>query len=132
MKNSCAFYIVFQVLKVLLMNICQVKPSDLLFLFVSISFYISRYHFSEIFSIIWKKKIVTNFPFLANSLSSLDSCNGQNLLSMAKVFCWYSFSMNSVYDFWDTVTSHRFLEPFLWNRSVWKEGLDSVYLFHNV
>ena len=31
MKNTCPFYIVFQVLKVLLiMNICQLKPSDLI------------------------------------------------------------------------------------------------------
>ena len=79
-----------------------------------------------------KKNIfVTNFPFSANSLipptittttTLLHSCNGQNLISMAKVFCWCSLSMNSVYDFWDTFILHRFLEPFWWNKSVWKEG----------
>ena len=42
------FYIVFQVLKVLLIKICKIQSLDLLFL-VFISFYISRYHFSQFF-----------------------------------------------------------------------------------
>ena len=46
------FYIVFQVLKVLLIKICKIQSLDLLFLVVFISFYISRY-FSQVF--IWKK-----------------------------------------------------------------------------
>ena len=32
MKNTGPFYIVFQVLKVLLIKICKIQPSDLLFL----------------------------------------------------------------------------------------------------
>ena len=46
MKNESPFYIAFQVLKVLLMNICQVKPSDL-FLFVFISFYTADIFFQK-------------------------------------------------------------------------------------
>ena len=42
------FYIVFQVLKVLLIKICKIQSLDLLFLVVFISFYISRY-FSQVF-----------------------------------------------------------------------------------
>ena len=43
------FYIVSQVLKVLLIKICKIQSLDLLFLFVFISFYISWYHFSQVF-----------------------------------------------------------------------------------
>ena len=55
---SYLFYIVFQVLKVLLLKICKIQPSDPLFIFIFISFYNSRYHFSQIsrtsFKNIWK------------------------------------------------------------------------------
>ena len=64
MKNTCPFYIVFQVLKVRLEKICQIEPPDLLFLVVFISFYISRYHFHKFLedSILSVKKIfVMNF-----------------------------------------------------------------------
>ena len=44
-KVHTFFYIVCQVLKVLLIKICKMQPADLLFLFVFISFYISRYSF---------------------------------------------------------------------------------------
>ena len=60
-------YIVFQVLKVLLKNICKIQSLDLLFLVVFISFYISRYHFSQVFrtsfNIIWKKDFCQRFFF---------------------------------------------------------------------
>ena len=66
------FYIVFPVLKVLLIKICKIQSLDLSFLIVFISFYISRYHFpqfSELHSTFSEKKIfVTNFPFLTDSL----------------------------------------------------------------
>ena len=59
-------YIVFQVLKVLLVKICKIQSLDLLFL-VFISFYISRYHFSQVFrtsfNIIWKKDFRRKFSF---------------------------------------------------------------------
>ena len=64
------FYIVFQVLKVLLIKICKIQSLDLLFLFVFISFSISRYHFYkflELHSTLSEKKIITNFPFLTDS-----------------------------------------------------------------
>ena len=68
MKNTCPFYyMVFQVLKVLLIKICKMQPLDLLFFVVFISFYISRYHFSQIFrssfNIIWKKDFRHKFSF---------------------------------------------------------------------
>ena len=67
MKNICHFYIVLQVLKVFLIKICKTQPPDLLFLAVFISFYISRYHFSQIFrisfNIIWKKAFCHEFSF---------------------------------------------------------------------
>ena len=74
MKNKCLFFIVFQVLKVLLMKICKMQPIDLLFLVVFISFYISRiafHKFLELYStfISQKKVLITNFPFLADSLN---------------------------------------------------------------
>ena len=43
------FYIVFQVLKVLLIKYCKIQSLDPSFLVVFISFYISRYHFSQVF-----------------------------------------------------------------------------------
>ena len=59
----------FQVLKVLLIKTCKMKPPDLLFIVVFICFYISRYHFSQIFrtsfNIIWRKKFSSRiFLFL--------------------------------------------------------------------
>ena len=67
MKNKCPFYIVFQILKALLIKICKIEPPDLLFIVVFISFYISRYYFSQIFrtsfNIIWKKDFRHEFSF---------------------------------------------------------------------
>ena len=92
------FYIVFQVLKVLLIRICKIHSLDLLFLVVFISFYISRYHFSQVFrtsfNIIWKKYFrydSLKFSPISHPLKT------QNSLSMAKVFCqwfliYYGFS----------------------------------------
>ena len=61
------FDIVFQVLKVLLIKICEMQSLDLLVLVVFIGFYISRYHFSQVFrtsfQIIWKKKFRHKFSF---------------------------------------------------------------------
>ena len=63
MINTCPFYIVFQVLKVLLIKVCEIQPLDLLFFAAFISFYTSpdiRYQKKKIF--------ITNFPFLMDSL----------------------------------------------------------------
>ena len=61
------FYIVFQVLKVLLIKYCKIQSLDPSFLVVFISFYISRYHFSQVFrtsfNIIWKKDFRHKFSF---------------------------------------------------------------------
>ena len=43
--------LVFQVLKVRLIEICKIELPDVLILVVFISFYISRYSFAQIFSI---------------------------------------------------------------------------------
>ena len=47
MKNTFPFYTVFQVLEVLLGKICKLQLPDLFIVFIS--FYISKYHFSQIF-----------------------------------------------------------------------------------
>ena len=64
--------LVFQFLKVRLIKICKIELLDLLFLVVFISFYISRYHFSQIFrtsfGIIHKKDFRHKFSFLTDSL----------------------------------------------------------------
>ena len=55
-----------------------------------ISFYISRYHFSQIsrtsFRIIRKKFLSQIFTFLMDSLKPFHLFNDQNLLSVTKVF----------------------------------------------
>ena len=98
MKNIYLFYIVFQVLKVLLIKICKIPAPDLLFLFVFISFYISRYRFSQIFRTwfdnIWKKCFHLKFSFSTDSLRLPQPhlLNGQNPLSVANVFCQCSLT----------------------------------------
>ena len=91
MESTYLFHIVIQILKVLLIKICKIQPPDLLFLFVFISFYFSRYHFSQIsrtlFKNIWKKYYRHEFPFLTDSLRILHPLNGQNPLCVTKVFC---------------------------------------------
>ena len=101
MKNTCPFYIIFKVLKVLLIKICKIEPPDLLFIVVFISFYISFisadiifHKFLELHSTLSGKKIlVTNFLFLTDSLPRYPSptpphlFKSQNPLSVTKVFC---------------------------------------------
>ena len=74
--------LLFQVLRIRFMKICKINPPDLLFVFFS--FYISRYHFSQIFRTsfhIHNKDFHHKFSVLMDSLKPL---NGQNLLSMLK------------------------------------------------
>ena len=66
MKNTRPFHIVFHVLKVHLIKICKIEPPDLLFLVIFISFI---------------------FSFLTDSLKPPQPLNGQNPLSVTKVFC---------------------------------------------
>ena len=68
------FYIVFQVLKVLLIKICKIQSLDFLFLIVFISFYISAdiilHKFLELHSTLSAKMIlVTSFSFLTDLLN---------------------------------------------------------------
>ena len=79
--------------------ICKIEPPYLLFLIVFFSFYISRYHFSQIFRasfcIICKKDFCHKFSFLMDSLKPQPSppppppypINSQNSLTVMKVFC---------------------------------------------
>ena len=66
---------VFQVLKVRLIKMCNIEPPDLLFLVPFISFYISRYHFSQIFRTsfrnVLKKDFCHKFSFLTDSLNPI-------------------------------------------------------------
>ena len=50
MKNTHPLYIVFEVLKVHLIMICEMQPLDLFLLLFYVRFYISRYYFSLIFT----------------------------------------------------------------------------------
>ena len=72
MKNTCPFYIAFQVLNIHLIKTCKIEPSDILLFVAFISFYISRYHFSQIFrtslNIICKKDFRHNFSSLTELL----------------------------------------------------------------
>ena len=94
MKNiTCPFYILFQVLKVLLVKICKIQTTDLLFLVIFISFYISAASFFTNFQNFnqhyLKKDFCHRFSFFKwiHSPSPPHPLNAQNPLSMTKVFC---------------------------------------------
>ena len=95
-KNTCSFYTVFQVLEVLLIQICKIQPLDLLFLVIFISFCINRFHkFLKLHSALSERKIfVTNFPFLMGSLNTYPHPlkHLKSSLSMTRVFCWCSLT----------------------------------------
>ena len=100
-KNTPPFYIVFQVLKLPLINICKINHQVFYFLLFCISFCISRHPFSQIirtsFSIIWKKDLRHKFSF-SNGFTQplpLRPLNSRNLLSVTKGFwqcCLTNFS----------------------------------------
>ena len=103
------FYIVFQVLKVLLIKICKIQSLDLLFLVVFIRFHISRYLSSQVFgtsfNIIWKKHFRRKFSFFNRFTQAPHAhpLNSQNPLSVTKVFCqcsltYHGFSRLLSYD----------------------------------
>ena len=79
-------YIVFQVLKVLLKKFARFSHQIFYFLLFYISFSIHK--FLELHSTLSEKKIfVTIYPFLTDLLKPPNLFNGQNSLSMMKVFC---------------------------------------------
>ena len=89
MKNAHTFYTVLEVLKVLII-ICKMQPLDLLFLVFYVRFHINRYHLSLIFRAsynIWKKDFRHEFSFFNGFTQNPHPHNGQNLLSVTKVFC---------------------------------------------
>ena len=94
MKNTPPFHIIFHVLKVLLIKICKIIQPIFYFLLFYISFYITRHHFSQIFrtsfNIIWKKIFCLKFPLFNGFTQTPYPLNGQNPLSVTKVFCWCS------------------------------------------
>ena len=90
------FYIVSQVLKVLLIKICKIESLDLLFLVVFISFYISWYHFSEVFRTysrlyIWKKDFRHKFSFF----SGFNPSHPPAYLRAKICFAWQKFFVNA-------------------------------------
>ena len=100
MESTYLFSIVSQVLKVLL--ICKIQPPDLLFICVFISFYISRYYFSETSRLYSKisEKIFSPQIFLFNRFTQTTPTplNGQNLLSVTKVYCqWCSLILPNTF-----------------------------------
>ena len=79
MKNTCPFYIVFQVLKILLIKNSKVQPPGLLFLLFLLAFTLGDiifHKFLELHSVLSKKRIfLTKFPFLTDSLKAHDPLN---------------------------------------------------------
>ena len=102
-KIHALFALYFQVLQVIKNKNknCKIELPYLLFIVISIRFYISRYHFSQFFrtslNITWKKYFRHDFSFLTDSLTSpplhltLPLDKGQNLLSVTKVWCYCTF-----------------------------------------
>ena len=70
---SSPIYIVFQVLKELLIKSCKIRPSDPLFLLILLAFTSADIIFHKNFelhsTLTEKKKIFTNFPFFTDTLS---------------------------------------------------------------
>ena len=99
------FYIVFQVLKVLLIKICKIQSLDLLFL-VMLFLLATTSVFRISFNIIWQKDFRHKFSFSKTDSLKLppnpQPLNSKNLLSMTNFFCQCS------------VKSHFFKIIMLW------------------
>ena len=94
MKNSCPFYLIFQVLKVLLIKICKIEPPDLFFLllfllaFTSADIIFRKYLELHSTLLSEKKYLRQKFSF-SNGFTNYhtpQSLNGQNPLSVTKDF----------------------------------------------
>ena len=103
MEKTCPFYIAFHVLNIHLIKTCKIEPPGLLFLAIFNSFYISKYRFLQIFVIIFVI-ILNNMWFLPQVLFLTDSLNpnspqplnGQNALSVMKLFFQYSLRLTDI------------------------------------
>ena len=81
------FYIVFEVLKVLLKIICKMQPLDHSFLVLDFTSANISLIFRASYNIYLKKNFCHKFSFLTDSPKPSHPLNGQNPLSVAKVFC---------------------------------------------
>ena len=93
--NRSGWLACLSVFRKMLETLVERRFSAVIFLFVFISFYISWYHFSQIFGSsfknIRKKYFCHEFSFLTDLLRPMPPpLNGQNPLSVTKVFCWCS------------------------------------------
>ena len=98
--NTCPFYIIFQVLKVLFIKFVRYSHQIFYFLLFLLAFTstdvisVFSYIFRTSFNIMWKNIFVTNFPFLIDSFKAPTPwLNCQNLISMTKVFCRCSLTV---------------------------------------
>ena len=93
------FYTVFQVLNVVLIKVCKIQSLDLLLLVVFLSFYISRYHFPQVFrtsfNIIWENVLAQIFLFyqIHSSSHHHHPLNSQNPLSVTNLSQFFIFMM---------------------------------------
>ena len=96
------FFILY--FKVILINICKISHQIFYFLFFYISFYISRHHFSQnirtSFNIIWKKDFRDKSSFFNGFTHHPILLNGQNPLSVTKVFCLCSLNIFFMPFYW--------------------------------
>ena len=103
-------YIVFQVLKVLLIKICEMQSLDVLFLVVFISFYISRYNFSHVFrtsfNIIWKKDFRRKFSFFNGFTQTPTPLPPwqPKFASVTNAFCQCSLTYHGFQDYYAMIT----------------------------
>ena len=91
MKNTCSFYIVFQLSKELLIKICKIKPQDLLFLFVLLAFTSADIIFHKYLKLYspYQKRRFSSRVFFFNGFPQpppLHTFSSQNLLSINKFF----------------------------------------------
>ena len=121
MKNTHLFYIVFQVSNALPIKSYKILLSVPLFVVVLHQQISVLQLFRTSFNIM-KKIFVTNFSCLMDSLVG-DLFNGQNSLSITKVFCWCSLTLKTL-NVWDVLIPTKYRETGLFDQNFPKK----VYL----